>query len=58
MISRILIGLLAILYGAIGVGADHVSIKDFYHGLILFGIVYLVELLSGPVSARLRRRTE
>lgn len=56
MISRILIGVLAILYGAIGLNAHHVSLHDFYVGLIVFGVVYLLEHLYGPIRAHLQRR--
>lgn len=50
MLSRILIGLLAILYGAINLGAK-INMRVFYWGLIVFGVVYLLEHLYPIVVA-------
>lgn len=52
MISRLLIGLLAILYGAIQLGAG-ISLRIFYWGLIIFGVVWILEHFYAPVRARL-----
>jgi hypothetical protein len=57
MISHLLIGLLAIVYGLVGLGRGHLTLKDFYWGLIVFGVVYLAEHLYGPIRANLRSRS-
>jgi 4-hydroxybenzoate polyprenyltransferase len=54
MLSALLIGLLAILYGAIQLGAA-IGIRVFWWSLVVTGIVWIVEHLYGPVTKRLRR---
>ena len=56
MLSQILIGLLAIYYGAYQLG-DGLPIRLFWWGLVAFGIVYLLEHFYSPVSKHLRRGT-
>lgn len=57
MFTKLMIGIDVILYGLANLAKLNVTLRTFYWGLVVLGIVYLVETFFGPVSAHLPQRT-